>query len=78
MLRVSHFYSFDQPKIFLELKAMKLLFKHSPPTPVPLRPKYIPQHPVSVTTTLCSSLDVTDQFQFPYTTGDTAYSFMYV
>jgi hypothetical protein len=35
---------------------------------IPLRSKYSPQHPVSNTLSLCSSLNVRDQVSHPYTT----------
>jgi hypothetical protein len=56
---------------WLRVQIMKLfVMKFSPPSChlIPLWSKYPPQHPVSNTPSLCSSLNVRDQVSHPYRT----------
>jgi len=56
-----------------EYRSIKLLIKYFSPLPsylISLRPKYSPQHPISNTLSLHSSLNISDQVSCPYkTTG---------
>jgi hypothetical protein len=49
------------------MNLLSMLFTPVPCYFLPLRPKYVPEHPILDTLNLCSSLNVTDQVTHTHT-----------